>query len=112
MLLCHHVLDIIISIHSAARAETTATSMTGHGYWKISIHSAARAETHWGCKPSTDRHRFQSTPPRGRRHLSLTVPPIFPLFQSTPPRGRRQAVIVPRQLEAYISIHSAARAET
>ena len=33
---------------------------------------------------------FQSTPPRGRRRLALTLPPISNGFQSTPPRGRRR----------------------
>ena len=77
----------------------------------ISIHSAARAETtvliHPGC-----RIRFQSTPPRGRspnykimwcNHIPISIHSAA-RAETCPPftnRGRY-----------YISIHSAARAET
>ena len=77
--------------------------------------------------------KFQSTPPRGRRHNNLVHDTFCNEFQSTPPRGRRHLYIFispsnqyfkPLRREggdnknvivlkdATISIHSAARAET
>ena len=56
-----------ISIHSAARAETRSGFLLTI-YLKISIHSAARAETkYWAERPGI--YVFQSTPPRGRRQM-------------------------------------------
>ena len=54
---------------------------------------------------------FQSTPPRGRRHLSLYLSLYLSLFQSTPPRGRRQR----KQDDPnpiLVSIHASAREAT
>ena len=78
---------------------------------------------------------FQSTPPRGRRPSSPRQLENFWTFQSTPPRGRRPLAACfsagpicdfnplrreggdvhgpqQRMITQYISIHSAARAET
>ena len=100
----------------------------------ISIHSAARAETllfAWSFSLDV----FQSTPPRGRRRwidraIGFIGQNFNPLrreggdlllwqffsrdysFQSTPPRGRRRDAGGQGEKERHISIHSAARAET
>ncbi len=123
-----------ISIHSAARAETgrhrqnwqstsrfQSTPPRGrrpgniHDFLAqmvISIHSAARAETEKQAAKEFEKRLFQSTPPRGRRRPLHKKMPRWSEFQSTPPRGRRRTCIVPDEITVYISIHSAARAET
>ena len=79
---------------------------------KISIHSAARAETN-PLEDEVDNAKFQSTPPRGRRHLVAGFLDFGTKgFQSTPPRGRRRHHQILVFLPYHISIHSAARAET
>ena len=57
-------------------------------------------------------HKFQSTPPRGRRPETPDECTGCKRFQSTPPRGRRQMMPLKRRSDFNISIHSAARAET
>ena len=59
---------MIISIHSAARAETRIMEDVVRRI-KISIHSAARAETKRRIVQARA-ELFQSTPPRGRRRKS------------------------------------------
>ena len=106
----------IISIHSAARAETHSFQSYVFQYL-ISIHSAARAETSYLATVFRRPSLFQSTPPRGRRQLSVSQvraahENFNPLrreggdfqsaylsrsdgtFQSTPPRGRRHNNLV------------------
>ncbi len=100
-----------ISIHSAARAETQLDDANGTGDGGISIHSAARAETEALAKQLREM-RFQSTPPRGRRHGRYFQMVESDKFQSTPPRGRRRMREEVRPVKQTISIHSAARAET
>jgi len=54
---------------------------------------------------------FQSTRPRGARHVQPLATPSEPQFQSTRPRGAR--LISPaRQIESYVSIHAPARGAT
>ena len=78
----------------------------------ISIHSAARAETTEEGFVADARQIFQSTPPRGRRRSFLGDSATLSIFQSTPPRGRRPSRPWFAQTTLRISIHSAARAET
>ena len=100
----------------------------------ISIHSAARAETTEEGFVADARQIFQSTPPRGRRQISRPfsmfachfnplrreggdphahgLPRQLCAFQSTPPRGRRPFLRPFITCLTQISIHSAARAET
>ena len=144
-----------ISIHSTARVETSRDPLYilqsvyfnpfhregGDGgpvavriIQSISIHSTARVETLYSSTFPLFFSRFQSTPPRGWRHMAMPAPSIADLFQSTPPRGWRLGLMVltcsclgfqstpPRGWRPspfllhpqhfQISIHSTARVET
>ncbi len=57
-------------------------------------------------------HKFQSTPPRGRRHAALEVIYKDGMFQSTPPRGRRRSKVLRRPCTSAVSIHASAREAT
>ena len=58
-----------ISIHSTTRVETSVcTDLETEGY--ISIHSTTRVETWEAPALSLSRYTFQSTPPRGWRHIN------------------------------------------
>ena len=61
-----------------------------HGCKCVSIHAPA-----WGatlpCAPSTLRHPFQSTLPRGERRYSNCTMVNCLVFQSTLPRGERRS---------------------
>ena len=100
-----------ISIHSAARAETSVFHPL-HPVCAISIHSAARAETATLlilCFAASDFN------PLRREGGDIVLPVSFGIdirFQSTPPRGRRHPFRVFILHYLNISIHSAARAET
>ena len=59
-----------ISIHSTARVET-GKKMTVSEHIRISIHSTARVETDYSMGPGQVNIIFQSTPPRGWRHIHL-----------------------------------------
>ena len=100
----------VISIHASAREATSQRCWAVSREW-ISIHASAREATnlfvqyHQGklyfnprlreggdqmCRPAFQgSFRFQSTPPRGRRHVVWRYCDGDPGFQSTPPRGRR-----------------------
>ena len=76
-----------ISIHAPARGATCIktylqTKVT------ISIHAPARGATIRGGKQERNQ-RFQSTLPRGERHLLHRGIRFLSLFQSTLPRGER-----------------------
>ncbi len=57
-------------------------------------------------------HKFQSTPPRGRRRSANLVIAGMYQFQSTPPRGRRPTVFSMFMYAAPVSIHASAREAT
>ena len=85
--------------------------MTVSEHIRISIHSTARVETDYSMGPGQVNIIFQSTPPRGWRHIHLCpwlhfhiisihstarvetwmtcISALLPEFQSTPPRGWR-----------------------
>jgi len=76
---------------------------------KVSIHAPARGAT-YQLKHLYEENRFN---PRARagRDLLLVLP-IFPrLFQSTRPRGARH-IIEPLDPDTYVSIHAPARGAT
>ena len=55
---------------------------------EISIHAPSWGATRRPLPPASD-ERFQSTPPRGGRRMSLIISTLSSIFQSTPPRGGR-----------------------
>ena len=77
----------------------------------ISIHSTARVETNLSTFLGVI-SKFQSTPPRGWRQISLEEYESLRGFQSTPPRGWRPNLQVTSHYRLTISIHSTARVET
>ena len=83
-----------------------------HGLVQISIHSAARAETTEEGFVADARQIFQSTPPRGRRQSYPGHGPRAALhFNPLRREGGDEMLVIVGQV-AFISIHSAARAET
>ena len=62
--------------------------LQGDGLY-VSIHASAREATSHSSLQSNIQS-FQSTPPRGRRHLKSGKVSVIVEFQSTPPRGRRR----------------------
>ena len=101
----------VVSIHASAR-EATDKDQSNRKSERVSIHASAREATIkslslvWICK-------FQSTPPRGRRHKSQ-YPGVYnyQTFQSTPPRGRRLTGSDLFFSEHAVSIHASAREAT
>ena len=102
-----------VSIHAPARGATPACigdaaqncrfnprSRAGSDYLKqstIFIHAwfqstLPRGERHVSNHPSTKLEEFQSTLPRGERHLTLVRREKWNMFQSTLPRGERRVV--------------------
>ena len=78
-----------ISIHASAR-EATALSCRlcrTHRYFNPRLREGGDART---IKAILQRLAFQSTPPRGRRPVTVLRMLIRSSFQSTPPRGRRR----------------------
>ena len=124
--------SLIISIHASAREATTRGSAKVKKD-EISIHASAREATGLGWK-SDDAEQFQSTPPRGRRHivrlrdkLIIYFNPrlreggdaIKPFLNSSNfnfnPRLREGGDIIPQIADADggdISIHASAREAT
>ena len=92
----------IISIHSAARAETVK-QIDFPPRKQISIHSAARAETLFD-RPVCMRERYFN--PLRREGGDLGSPARLrkvPVFQSTPPRGRRLILYKKLCLPSYFN---------
>ena len=102
---CFHT----ISIHASAR-EATKPKSTGLFTYIISIHASAREATHLPCS-GVHLVSFQSTPPRGRRHVFLQVRPGRSYFN---PRLREGGD--PKRYLSHIffpiSIHASAREAT
>ncbi len=80
-----------VSIHAPAWEATAGRADQAPGRVEVSIHAPAWEATQLHPDRLRAAHRFQSTPPRGRRPTGKNPCPITVTFQSTPPRGRRQA---------------------
>ena len=102
--------------------------------YHVSIHAPARGATCGALTPTLSASSFQSTRPRGARHVAAINSIFQALFQSTRPRGARHAIAIPsapkrsfqstrprgarhrnRQLTGYcrnVSIHAPARGAT
>ena len=52
--------------------------------------------------------KFQSTPPRGGRHVGTPNSYFHAGFQSTPPRGGRPVILLSMTLVIAVSIHAPA----
>ena len=108
-LVCYTTDDVIISIHASAR-EATALDMNPTLKPVISIHASAReATSSLGAIQSA--HRFQSTPPRGRRHC---IQYSFAKVSDFNPRLREggDSICLPISMTNGISIHASAREAT
>ncbi len=66
----------------------------------------------YASRPLTAATLFQSTPPRGRRHIKVSRNKDDDVFQSTPPRGRRRVNNCFSRSSQNISIHASAREAT
>ncbi len=99
-----------VSIHASARE---ATSSTGSDARMESFNPRLREG---GDLVVVDirivREMFQSTPPRGRRHLLTLLDAGSIEFQSTPPRGRRLPLLAFPIQDVPVSIHASAREAT
>ena len=76
----------------------------------ISIHASAKEATD-ECLAALNGTKFQSTPPRRRRHCLWNHFINFFLFQSTPPRRRRPGIACEAGI-CRISIHASAKEAT
>ena len=99
-----------ISIHAPARG---ATDCDDCFYYKgcISIHAPARGAT-ISTNPRFNVIRFQSTLPRGERHILVKIVSLNDRFQSTLPRGERPELVLREEGPRIISIHAPARGAT
>ena len=78
----------------------------------ISIHAPARSDSETR-EERVRRKIFQSTLPRGERHLQIVKADVLVFkFQSTLPRGERPDHIKRRRQTNQISIHAPARGAT
>ena len=82
-----------------------------NSYEKVSIHASARDATSFSA-PSLLSFAFQSTRPRGTRHVLDDVYQEFAEFQSTRPRGTRPHPQPQPQGLQGVSIHASARDAT
>ena len=116
-----------VSIHASAW-EATKLFQLAHGGHGVSIHASAWEATAARLADGAEIALFQSTPPRGRRHLSTAWGQLLRcfnprlrvggdvdavealteaiLFQSTPPRGRRPAQLRSRPARLPILFQS------
>ena len=83
-----------ISIHAPTRGATANESVT-KGKQIISIHAPTRGATYCSDK-TVKNYRFQSTLPRGERHMSDAPDTPAVVFQSTLPRGERPQMVYNR----------------
>ena len=113
-----------ISIHASAKEATKSTTATTAAK-KISIHASAKEATVYNGTIDWKKVKFQSTPPRRRRHrlkfqhiakaeISIHASakeatphgfdcPFQNEFQSTPPRRRRpQHIVIPQLSCTYL----------
>ena len=120
-----------VSIHASAREATRAVHgifrqsgfnprlREGGDSWSccqiwwtwVSIHASAREATN-NVVNGISSWLFQSTPPRGRRHLFQDPHGSISMFQSTPPRGRRLSSLSALIWSTVVSIHASAREAT
>ena len=101
-----------VSIHAPARGATVALDHRQLG-GLVSIHAPARGATAGGMSSALGFTSFQSTRPRGARHLLTETSPFNRArFQSTRPRGARQSVHPHDGAEYEVSIHAPARGAT
>ena len=99
-----------ISIHAPTRGATNVIIVKTYTA-RISIHAPTR-----GATETISRFhgfwKFQSTLPRGERHIAFTIKRHFILFQSTLPRGERHPDGYHYDVDNPISIHAPTRGAT
>ena len=100
-----------VSIHAPARGATCQRRGHYRG-WRVSIHAPARGATGIPCIPSRTIHSFNPRPRAGGDFESdrKTVTEIK--FQSTPPRGGRHLGLDRQGNMIIVSIHAPARGAT
>ena len=102
-----------VSIHASAREATSPRRPRRCSSQRFNPRLRAGGD----CAPATmlalGSVKFQSTPPRGRRHVCPGLERVGLVFQSTPPRGRRLGLRRERALlPLVVSIHASAREAT
>jgi len=97
----------MVSIHAPARGATLPSLWIKMVMIGVSIHAPARGATVRCLLQVSQFFLFQSTHPRGVRHLATRFAPRMILFQSTHPRGVRLSVIrmLARWMQMFQSTH-------